>query len=239
MTVTCQPVCSSACLSLSSDGYNMWRDAKKPTTILAELCRENSIPSPEYRATEVKVLNKIFKIPPDAVPEGVGQNILCNTASVSFIRSNTALLLLTPVTVNSSNINVVVVVSSAEEEPAVPRGECRDGGACGPECAAALGGDEGVPPWCAPSGRGARGDPLAAQPGQAWTAAGDRNTANKLYNINRNKSNGNTMPLGSLNVISSVCVCTLQGYLHMWVDMFPNDVPAPPPVDIKPRLPEQ
>lgn len=30
-----------------------------------------------------------------------------------------------------------------------------------------------------------------------------------------------------------------QGYLHMWVDMFPTDVPAPPPVDIKPRLPEQ
>uniref|UniRef100_A0A3B5A3L5 C2 domain-containing protein n=1 Tax=Stegastes partitus TaxID=144197 RepID=A0A3B5A3L5_9TELE len=30
-----------------------------------------------------------------------------------------------------------------------------------------------------------------------------------------------------------------QGYLHMWVDMFPTDVPAPPAVDIKPRLPEQ
>lgn len=31
----------------------------------------------------------------------------------------------------------------------------------------------------------------------------------------------------------------LQGYLYMWVDMFPTDVPAPPPVDIKPRSPEQ
>ncbi|CAF93742.1 unnamed protein product, partial [Tetraodon nigroviridis] len=30
-----------------------------------------------------------------------------------------------------------------------------------------------------------------------------------------------------------------QGYLHMWVDMFPTDVPAPPTVDIKPRLPVQ
>uniref|UniRef100_A0A8C5S5I6 C2 domain-containing protein n=1 Tax=Laticauda laticaudata TaxID=8630 RepID=A0A8C5S5I6_LATLA len=29
----------------------------------------------------------------------------------------------------------------------------------------------------------------------------------------------------------------LQGSLHMWIDMFPNDVPAPPPVNIKPRLP--
>uniref|UniRef100_A0A8D3BNE6 Fer-1 like family member 4 n=1 Tax=Scophthalmus maximus TaxID=52904 RepID=A0A8D3BNE6_SCOMX len=131
--------CCGLALHYDTDGYNMWRDAKKPTTILAELCRENSIPSPEYRATEVKVLNKIFKIPPDAVPEGVGQNISCNTASVSFIRSNTALLLLTP----------------------------------------------------------------------------------------------------CVCVCVCVCVCTLQGYLHMWVDMFPNDVPAPPPVDIKPRLPEQ
>uniref|UniRef100_G1T497 C2 domain-containing protein n=1 Tax=Oryctolagus cuniculus TaxID=9986 RepID=G1T497_RABIT len=29
----------------------------------------------------------------------------------------------------------------------------------------------------------------------------------------------------------------LQGSLHMWVDIFPRDVPAPPPVDIKPRQP--
>uniref|UniRef100_A0A8C3NHD2 Uncharacterized protein n=1 Tax=Geospiza parvula TaxID=87175 RepID=A0A8C3NHD2_GEOPR len=28
-----------------------------------------------------------------------------------------------------------------------------------------------------------------------------------------------------------------QGSLHMWIDMFPNDVPAPPPVSVKPRLP--
>lgn len=57
---------------LSRDGYNKWRDAKKPTTILAELCRSNGIEPPEYRPSEVKVLNKIFKIPPDAVPEGKG-----------------------------------------------------------------------------------------------------------------------------------------------------------------------
>ncbi|ERE71692.1 fer-1-like protein 4 [Cricetulus griseus] len=29
----------------------------------------------------------------------------------------------------------------------------------------------------------------------------------------------------------------LQGSLHMWIDIFPSDVPAPPPVDIKPRQP--
>lgn len=58
------------CLPFWSDGYNKWRDAKKPSTILTELCRKNGIPSPEFRTSEVKVLNKIFKIPPDAIPEG-------------------------------------------------------------------------------------------------------------------------------------------------------------------------
>ncbi|CAO2578076.1 Fer-1-like protein 4 [Lemmus lemmus] len=29
----------------------------------------------------------------------------------------------------------------------------------------------------------------------------------------------------------------LQGSLHMWIDIFPRIVPAPPPVDIKPRQP--
>ena len=67
--------CNSMCDLLSftwlpSEGYNKWRDVKKPSTILAELCKTNGIPSPEYRPSEVKVLNKIFKIPPDAVPEG-------------------------------------------------------------------------------------------------------------------------------------------------------------------------
>ncbi|XP_072259300.1 fer-1-like protein 4 [Pyxicephalus adspersus] len=28
-----------------------------------------------------------------------------------------------------------------------------------------------------------------------------------------------------------------QGSLHMWIDLFPTDVPAPPPVNIKPRAP--
>lgn len=61
---------SSVCTRLFRDGYNKWRDEKKPTTILAELCRNNAIQSPEFRTNEVKVLNKIFKIPPDAIPEG-------------------------------------------------------------------------------------------------------------------------------------------------------------------------
>uniref|UniRef100_A0A452TC81 C2 domain-containing protein n=2 Tax=Ursus TaxID=9639 RepID=A0A452TC81_URSMA len=28
-----------------------------------------------------------------------------------------------------------------------------------------------------------------------------------------------------------------QGSLHLWIDIFPRDVPAPPPVDIKPQQP--
>ncbi|TNN40616.1 Fer-1-like protein 4 [Liparis tanakae] len=51
--------------------YNKWRDTKTPTAILSELCKINGIPSPEYRKLEVKVLNRIFKIPPDAVPEAL------------------------------------------------------------------------------------------------------------------------------------------------------------------------
>ncbi|MEJ1278972.1 hypothetical protein NN561_009898 [Cricetulus griseus] len=34
-----------------------------------------------------------------------------------------------------------------------------------------------------------------------------------------------------------VRVYVVKGSLHMWIDIFPSDVPAPPPVDIKPRQP--
>lgn len=55
---------------LCRDGYNMWRDAFKPTQILDTLCKKNSLPAAEYRRDEVKVDNKIFKVPPEAFPEG-------------------------------------------------------------------------------------------------------------------------------------------------------------------------
>lgn len=48
----------------------MWRDAFKPTQILDSLCKKNSIPAAEYRWEEIKVGNKIFKVPPEAFPEG-------------------------------------------------------------------------------------------------------------------------------------------------------------------------
>ncbi|NXF36221.1 FR1L4 protein, partial [Nyctibius bracteatus] len=47
----------------------MWRDAFKPTQILDSLCKKNSLPAAEYRREEVKVDNKIFKVPPEAFPE--------------------------------------------------------------------------------------------------------------------------------------------------------------------------
>lgn len=53
------------------NGYNMWRDAFKPTQILDSLCKKNLLPSAEYRWEEVKVNNKIFKVPPEAFPEGM------------------------------------------------------------------------------------------------------------------------------------------------------------------------
>lgn len=52
------------------DGYNMWRDAFKPTQILDSLCKKTSLPAAEYRQEEVKVGSKIFKVPPEAFPEG-------------------------------------------------------------------------------------------------------------------------------------------------------------------------
>ncbi|XP_042370721.1 fer-1-like protein 4, partial [Plectropomus leopardus] len=145
-------------LYYDTDGYNTWRDAKKPSTILAELCRKNGISSPEYRTSEVKVLNKIFKIPPDAVPE-------------DLLKKNQR----TP-----------------EEEAEMEQ--------------------------------------------------------HQALSVLRRWGEMNEFLPGALNLVPEhVEIRSLlnqdkpglpQGYLHMWIDMFPNDVPTPPPIDIKPRLPE-
>ncbi|NXL70966.1 FR1L4 protein, partial [Leptocoma aspasia] len=47
----------------------MRRRAFKPIQILDSLCKKNSIPAAEYRREEIKVDNKIFKVPPEAFPE--------------------------------------------------------------------------------------------------------------------------------------------------------------------------
>uniref|UniRef100_A0AAY4DVA5 C2 domain-containing protein n=1 Tax=Denticeps clupeoides TaxID=299321 RepID=A0AAY4DVA5_9TELE len=135
-------------LYYDKDGYNKWRDTKKPSAILAELCRKNAIPSAEYRDSEVKVLNKIFKVPPEAFPEEDDMRDLDEHKALSVLHR---------------------------------WGEMREFivGAC----------------------------PLVPEHVEVRSL------------LNSDKPG---LP---------------QGYVHMWIDMFPVDVPAPPPVNIKPRLP--
>ncbi|XP_056157898.1 fer-1-like protein 4 [Lampris incognitus] len=142
-----------------TDGYNKWRDAKRPSAILVELCRKNGIPSPEYRPSEVKVLNKIFKIPPDALPEELLKKNQLSLEEEEEVEEHVALS---------------VLRRWGEMREFVP-------GAC----------------HLVPEHVEVRSLQNQDKPG---------------------------LP---------------QGYLHMWVDMFPTDVPAPPPVNIKPRQPIQ
>ncbi|XP_010790165.1 fer-1-like protein 4 [Notothenia coriiceps] len=153
-----RPSCALA-LYYDTDGYNVWRDAKRPSAVLAELCSNNGILSPEYRTSEVKVLNKIFKIPSDAIPEGLLKKNQRSPEEEAEIEEHAALSVLQrwgemneflPGAVPLVPEHVEIRSLLSQDKPGLP-----------------------------------------------------------------------------------------QGYLHMWVDMFPNDVPAPPPVDIKPRLPEQ
>lgn len=41
-------------------GYNAWRDAMKPTQILARLCKDSRLDPPVYGDGQVKVGNQIF-----------------------------------------------------------------------------------------------------------------------------------------------------------------------------------
>ncbi|KAI6073933.1 Fer-1-like protein 4 [Aix galericulata] len=135
-------------LQYDIDGYNMWRDAFKPTQILDSLCKKTSLPAAEYRQEEVKVGNKIFKVPPEAFPEGVADE------NWSVDDEHKALY----------------VLQHWEE-----------------------------------------------MPGCGYKLVPEHVEIRSLYNP---ENPG-----------------LVQGSLHMWIDMFPNDVPAPPPVNIKPRLP--
>ncbi|XP_031423274.1 fer-1-like protein 4 [Clupea harengus] len=144
-------------LYYDKDGYNKWRDAKKPSAVLAELCRKNGIPSPEYRDSEIKVLNKIFKVPPEAFPEELLKKNKKTEEDMTELDEHKALSVLHR------------------------WGEMRE--FCVTAC------------------------PLVPEHVEVRSL------------LNTDKPG---LP---------------QGYVHMWVDMFPVDVPAPPPVDIKPRLP--
>ncbi|XP_035244550.1 fer-1-like protein 4 [Anguilla anguilla] len=144
-------------LHYDKDGYNQWRDAKKPSAILADLCRKNGMPSPEYRQSEVKVLNKIFKIPNEAFPEELLKKNKKTEEDEAELEEHKALSVL------------------------------RRWGDMGEFCEGAY--------------------PLVPEHLEVRSL------------LNPEKPG---LP---------------QGYAHMWIDMFPVDVPARPPVNIKPRLP--
>ncbi|XP_075373403.1 fer-1-like protein 4 [Mycteria americana] len=138
------------------NGYNMWRDAFKPTQILDGLCKKNSLPAAEYRREEVKVDNKIFKVPPEAFPEEASVRNKREVADENW-------------SVDDEH-KALYVLQHWEE-----------------------------------------------MPGYGYKLVPEHVEIRSLY--------------------SPENPGLVQGSLHMWIDMFPNDVPAPPPVNIKPRLP--
>uniref|UniRef100_A0A8C6SU99 Fer-1 like family member 4 n=1 Tax=Neogobius melanostomus TaxID=47308 RepID=A0A8C6SU99_9GOBI len=138
-------------LYYDTEGYNVWRDAKKPSIILTELCRKYNMPDPEFRTSEVKgktwfspaILkqNQLSEPQREELEEHMALNVLHRWAEMSeFIPGAVPLV--------PEHVEVRPLMNS--DKPGLP-----------------------------------------------------------------------------------------QGFLQMWVDMFPTDVPAPPPVNIKPRLPVQ
>ncbi|XP_040103383.1 fer-1-like protein 4 isoform X1 [Oryx dammah] len=132
------------------DGYNAWRDAFRPSQILAGLCQRCGLPPPEYRVEAVKVGSKLFRTPPETLPPGIRGSKTARDVS--------------------EEAQALLVLRRWQEMPGL--------------------GIQLVP------------EHVETRP---------------LYHP---RSPG-----------------LLQGSLHMWIDIFPRDVPAPPPVDIKPRQP--
>lgn len=53
-----------------SYGYNVWRDPMKPTHILAKLCKEGKLDSPQYGpGGRVKVANRVYTGPTEIEDE--------------------------------------------------------------------------------------------------------------------------------------------------------------------------
>ncbi|XP_053551406.1 fer-1-like protein 4 [Bombina bombina] len=138
------------------DGYNKWRDAFKPSQILSSLCKKHTLPSPEYRSEEIKVNNKIFRIPNEAFPEEAFLKDKDNQEDEGLS--------------DCDDYKALYVLQHWDE---MPEYGCR----------------------------------LVPEHVEVRTLHNSENPG-----------------LG-------------QGSLHMWIDMFPTDVPAPPPVNIKPRAP--
>lgn len=120
-----------------------------------------------------------------------------------------------------------IFISFVEKERSDSRRGGGDGGARSSERAPFLGWHERVPFWSPPSGPGTCGNTAAAEAQASWITTGDRATA------------AGQSQRCCLGYDGFMFASVFQGYLHMWLDMFPTDVPAPPTVDIKPRLPVQ
>ena len=65
-------------ISARRDGYNAWRDAFRPSQILAGLCQRCGLPQPEYRVEAVKVGSKLFRTSPETLPPGTSLSLLDN-----------------------------------------------------------------------------------------------------------------------------------------------------------------
>ncbi|XP_043565934.1 fer-1-like protein 4 [Chiloscyllium plagiosum] len=131
-------------------GYNAWRDCLKPSQILTKLCKDLQLSEPEYRIGEVKVNNKIFKIPSDSQPMGNNK------------KGSSPMM--------TDEQKALYVLRHWEEMPEY--------------------GVKLVPEHI------------------------------EIRTLQKSENPGMS-----------------KGQVHMWVDMFPVDLPAPPPVNIKPRQP--
>ncbi|KAM5305508.1 LOW QUALITY PROTEIN: fer-1-like protein 4 [Glossophaga mutica] len=132
-----------------ADGYNAWRDAFRPSQILAGLCQRCGLPAPAY-AGAVNVGSKVFLTPPDTLLPGSG-----GPKVASEVSEEAQALLVLRRWHEMPGLGIQLVPEHVETRPLYHP--------------------------CSPG--------------------------------------------------------LLQGSLHMWIDIFPWDVPAPPPVDIKPRQP--
>uniref|UniRef100_G1RH00 Fer-1 like family member 4 (pseudo n=1 Tax=Nomascus leucogenys TaxID=61853 RepID=G1RH00_NOMLE len=134
------------------DGYNAWRDAFRPSQILAGLCQRCGLPAPEYRAGAVKVGSKVFLTPPETLLPAVWNPKLTHLFG------------------DPEEAQALLVLRRWQEMPG--------------------------------------------------------------FGIQLVPEHVETRPLYHPHSPG-----LLQGSLHMWIDIFPQDVPPPPPVDIKPRQP--
>ncbi|XP_060692588.1 fer-1-like protein 4 [Hemiscyllium ocellatum] len=133
-----------------AQGYNAWRDCLKPSQILTKLCKDLQLSEPEYRIGEVKVNNKIFKIPSDSQPMGNNK------------KGSSPMM--------TDEQKALYVLRHWDEMPEY--------------------GVKLVPEHI------------------------------EIRTLQKSENPGMS-----------------KGQVHMWVDMFPVDLPAPPPVNIKPRQP--